>query len=241
MKDTNSIRKAKINLPKYYNPDPMLVEWFRKRLALEEKRSKFSKEEAKAGKKLSNTFYKELKESGARKSEVLDKKIFQSMANLIYFFECIEITPKMRTIFEKDIIKLLDLKKTRDSAEAVGRGMDPWAYTFRENNLARLISNIVSQDIDNKDRIDFRIAILYQLQLIINDKVKRLMKNEFGFGGQIAKSSKEDFDNAAGWLAMMVKSIPDDFEEDYNRDIGFLPIFLTSKGGYVKKMAEKFS
>ena len=45
------------------------------------------------------------------------------------------------------------------------------------------------------------------------------MKNEFGDGNQIYKSAKEDFDNSVGWLAMMVKSIPDDLEKDSNRKI----------------------
>ena len=216
---TKSTHKAERNISKYYNPNEELILWLQKRQNLEQKRSNFHKSKKNAGKKLPNSFDKKIKESSARKSEILDKIIFPSMANLIYFFECVNATPKMKELFEKDIITLLDLRKVKDSAEGADRGMEPWVHTFEENNFARLIYNIVSLDKEWEDKIDFRVAVLYQLQLIINAKVERLMKNEFGSEGQITKSSKEDFDNVVGWLAMMAKSIPDDLEKDSNRKI----------------------
>jgi len=223
LKATNSINEAKTISIKYTSPNSSLVKWFKKRFTLEEERSEFEKTHAKAGKKLSKKFYKKSNESSARKSDILDKIIFPSMVNLIYFFECVNATPKMKELFEKDIITLLDLRKVKDSAEGADRGMEPWVHTFEKNNFARLIYNIVSLDKEWEDKIDFRVAVLYQLQLIINAKVERLMKNEFGSEGQIAKSSKEDFDNVVGWLAMMAKSIPDDLEKDSNRKIVVLP------------------
>jgi len=219
MKDNKSGHEAKNKSPKYYNPDSALIDWFQQRLELEEERSIFSKVKAKAGKKLPNTFNSKIKESAAKKSLLLDKIIFPSMTNLIYFFECVNSTPKMKELFERDLINLLDLRKVKDSVELADQGGKPWIHTFEENNFSRLILNVVSLDSEWKDKIDFRVAVLYQLQLIINAKVERLMKNEFGSEGQIAKSSKEDFDNVVGWLAMMAKSIPDDLEKDSNRKI----------------------
>lgn len=207
------------NITKYYNPNEGLVSMLQKRQNLEQERNEFYKSKKNAGKKLSNAFGRKIKESSARKSQILDEVIFPSMANLIYFFECVNATPKMKELFEKDIINLLDLRKVKDSVNLVNEGSVPWVHTFEENNFARLIYNIMSFDTEWKDKIDFRVAVLYQLQLIINAKVEHLMKNEFGSEGQIAKSSKVDFDNVVGWLAMMAKSIPDNLEKDSNRKI----------------------
>ncbi len=228
---THTKHKESIINPKYSNPHPDLIDWFQKRLTLEHERKEF----AEKGQKPTKSFHSKIKSSGARKAEFLDEIIFPSMANLIYFLEALEISPTLKKLFEKDLIKLLDPRFVKYEAKGMEMGMNMSSYVFRWNNLARLVSKAVSlnytTDKEEKSVKNFRIALIYQLQTIIRDEVKYIFEKQFGYMSQVTKSAMKDFGNTIGWLALAAKSISEEFEKEPDRAIGFAPITYSNRSG----------
>ena len=229
--DTQNTHEEEIPIPKYHNPHPDLIDWFQKRLTLEHERKEFAEKDQKPTK----SFHNKIKSSGARKAEFLDEIIFPSMVNLIYFLEALEISPKLKKLFEKDLIKLLDPRFVKDEARSIEMGMNFSSYVFRWNNFARLVSKAVSLDYTTKKEEEtvknFRVALLYQLQTIIRDEVRYIFEKQFGFNGQVTKSALKDFGNTIGWLALAAKSISDEVDKEPDRAIGFAPITYSNKSG----------
>lgn len=228
-KDTDITHEGKNLNPKYFHPDEDLVNWFKERLKLIQKKKEFQLKKD-AGEKLPNSFYKKMKASGARKTEILDKIVFPSMANLIYFFEAITISPSLQNLFEKDIKNLLDPRFTKDFAKSSGSSLVTASHQFRKNSMARLISNALSLKTEKKEKMfkSFKIALLFQLQSIIRDNVEMLLQEEYTSESQITKSASEDFDNTIGWLAFLARSLSDDIDKEGERQIG-LPIQLSGE------------
>ncbi len=222
----NIMTNAKSESSKYTNPDEKLVAWLQKRLKLEDEIRDMN-EEKDAGKTIVNSIYSRKKESNARKSDILDQIIFPSMANLIYFFETLEKNSEVKKSFEKPLIDLLNPQFTAEHVRKGEIGMPgSTLHMFRNNNLKRLVSNMISIDYEKNDEIlrDFRIALLYQLQLITYDAVKEIFKKEYGVFGQITKSVKEDFEKTIGWLALIAKSGSNELKGQ-NREMGFSNLF----------------
>ena len=218
-----------VSIPKFHNPHPDLIDWFQKRLILEHERKDFIQK----GEKPTNSFHNRLKSSGARKTELLDELIFPAMTNLIFFFEALEISPTLKKLFEKDLIKLLDPRFVKGDVKSREMGMNTSGYyAFRWNNFTRLVSNAVSLDVGTKKApIDnFRISLIYQLQGIIRYEVGRLTEREYGWSGQITKSVTEDIDKVMGWLAFLAKSVSEQADKEPDRVIGFGPITYSNKG-----------
>jgi len=234
MKDTKSRRVDDESSQKYYNPDARLVDWFAKRLILEQERKR-SKGKGKTRDKPSNRIYKELKDSGARKAEILDKIIFPAMTDLIYFFEAIEMSPTLKNLFEKDVKKLLDTRFSKRSAEFPNLSMRfSTSIQFKNNNLFRLLSNALSLDFGESgiehDTRNFRLGLLYQIQGLILDIMDGVFSKEYDFHSQISKSALQDYNRAVGWLAFIAKSVSDEKIEQYDKSIGFMPITYSNKG-----------
>lgn len=226
--DTQNTHEEEIIIPKYYGPHSDLTEWFRKRLILEHQRKEFSKK----GQKPTESFHNKIKSSGARKAEFLDEIIFPSMANLIYFFEALEISPSLKKLFEKDLIKLLDPRFSKKHAKQSEMGLNISSWAFRWNSFARLVSNALSLDMGtNKILIrNFRVALIYQIQTIIRDEIKKLLTHQYGITGQITKAALNDFESTMGWLALLAKSISDEADKESDRVMGFAPISYSNKG-----------
>jgi|GEM_PF-6791593 len=228
-KDTKSTQKADDLEIIYYNPDSRMVEWFRKRLILEQEKKRHRNN----GSKPSNKFHKEMKESAARKVEILDKVVFPAMTDLMYFFEALEVSSDLKQLFEKDVKKLLDARFTNKMSDLASDARFQSFYRFRNNNLYRLLSNILSLDFGETgieiDTKNFRIGLLYQLQCLILDSMDGILEEEYGFFSQVSKSAMKDYRSAVGWLAFIAKSISDD-SIDYDRKIGFVPITYSTRG-----------
>ncbi len=239
MKSTKSTHKTISKFPKYSQPDEELVSWFHERLELEKEKTQFQPR-IKGGGKLPISLQKKLNRSAARKTELLDDVIFRSLANLIYFFEVQSRAPRLRKLFEKDVIDLLDPRFVDKNVENMSMGLNTTSYAFRTNSLSRLISTALAIDdrnIKNGTIVkDFRIALLFQLQMIIRDYVDRVFSIEFGFSNQIAKSAKIDFDKTVGWLALIAKSSSEDSEKELDRTMGFEPIWHSTKSDRLRRI-----
>lgn len=223
-KDTNSTSKANNNKKKYFVPDETLINWTSERLGLENERNEFDMKKS-AGEKLSTRWYTAMKSSGARKADILDEIIFPSLANLIYFSEAIKSNPKLDELFESDEIELFGSKLVEGDISFLEKGGDPSSSKFYQNNLARFISNILTIDKSKvKEHLvlqDFRLSLFYQVQSIIRDMVKEILK-EYG-SIQIFKSAGEDFDNTLRWLAFIAKSSSEKSDFEYKREIRIEP------------------
>lgn len=233
MKSTKITHKASSKETKYYKPDEALVRWFSERLEFEKERKQLQSRK-KAGGKLPNSFQKKLNNSSARKADILSDIVFPSMANLIYFFEAITMSPQLDKIFEKDLIDLLDPRSTKKAAEWRSESSTPQtSFIFRRNNFARLISAIVMVDRfmleDGKPVKDFRISLLYQMMSIINDKMRAFFESEYGYVNQITKSALTNFQDILGWLALAASVTDDNSNKIPDRDIGFSHIRSSNK------------
>jgi len=185
----------------------------------------------KEGRDLSEEDKKKIRESDRMKVYILDKFIFQSMANLIYFFEAIASSRRLSEAFEDEIAELLDPGRAREAAEFSGGGMRFNSMQFRSNNLARLIIAMLSIHQDRSDSrkptTDFRVGLMYQIQNIIGDMMDSLLSNEFSTN-QIWKSAMDDYSRMKGWLALLASST-EDYRGEYDRRIGFSSIWWSNK------------
>jgi hypothetical protein len=229
--DTQNVNKAEKKGEKHFYPNERLTEWITERLDLERKRTEFESTK-KAGEKLSKKLYKEIKASGARKTEILDDIIFQSMANLIYFFQAIYESPQLNELFEKDVIELLDPRRVREDINLVNGRMNSSGLAFRQNNFARLVLTaltIPNAKMKKKGPLtDFRIALLYQLQSIIRDKVEDILRRDHGWSGHITLKAGEEFYDTLRWLALIAEAAAEEVKDEHNRVIDVQPMKLTN-------------
>ena len=127
-----------------------------------------------------------------RKTDVLDK-IFTSMANLIFFFECIAESDELRSIFENDVLDLLGLRRNSPESHRAG-------YIF-----SRLIKSILltGKIPDGEDAIDFRLLLIDLLQQTLIEKVSISLPDVINREPGAKKNVLDDFDPACAWTRMV--------------------------------------
>ena len=216
-----------INKSKSYIPDESLVSFIQEWLHIHKKRAKLTKE----GKDLTSEEKERIKKLDRMKVYHLDNTIFPAMANLVYFFEAVGSSKILSDGFEDDLIELLNPGNIKS---AVRMDVNKERFTssqFRRNNLARLIMAIlnVPRSKDGKDPSNFRISLMYQLQNIVGDEMEEMIQKEYSYS-QIWISSNEDYNRMKGWLALLARTT-EDYNEESNRNLGFLPIGLSNKRG----------
>lgn len=101
--NTHKIQKEHKEDYKGYKPHEGLVDHLFKRLQNEQRYQKFKN----AGGDWSDEYQRERKELLRMKVYVLDKYIFQSMANIVTFLEYCYMYPTLQQVFEEDIEELL--------------------------------------------------------------------------------------------------------------------------------------
>lgn len=227
MKNKNLKQSNSIGEGKSYIPDETIVNFIQGWLQLHKKKAVLAKD----GKELSEEDKKKIREFDRMKVYILDKFIFQSMANLIYFFEAIASSRRLSEAFEDEIAELLDPGRTREAAEFSGNNMRFNSMQFRSNNLARLIIAMLGIHQDRSDNrkpaTDFRVGLMYQIQNIIGDMMDSLLSNEFSTN-QIWRSAMDDYSRMKGWLALLARSI-EDYRDENDRKIGFSSIWWSNK------------
>ena len=136
-----------------------------------------------------------------KKVDTVDK-IFQSMADLIYFLEMTAKHSELREIFEKDLEDLLDIRPdSKMQGLSTLLGVQHRGVRLTQTNLTRLIyaSLIPHQD----DYQNFRLRLLNKLQGIVFEKMWWIMRNKFGSQSQIMDSVVDDMAKCVGWTAML--------------------------------------
>ncbi len=214
-----------INGSKSYIPDESLVSFIQEWLQIHKKRAKLTKE----GKEITDDEKKRIRELDRMKVYHLDNTVFPAMANLIYFFEAIGSSKILSDGFEDEVIELVSPGNVKSAARMSADGMRMSSMQFRRNNLARLIISILNtpRTKEKSSLSKFRISLLYQLQNIIGDEMDAMILHEYSYS-QIWKSAMDDYGRMKGWIALLARST-EDYKEESNRNMGFLPIWLSNK------------
>ena len=111
-------------------------------------------------------------------------KIFQSMANLIYFFEVMTANPKLLIEFEDDIKDLCDLRNSSnpDTIDVYRKNSHPSIH-LNSNNLIRLLSAILLVNhfsSEKKDTFDdFRLKLVNQIYSVVAAKLINVYETEY--------------------------------------------------------------
>lgn len=168
------------------SPDDRLINYLDRKLRLIEASRK---------RQLTHDEKKEEKRLNEEKSRViLDKVIFPSLSNLIYFFETLADSEEMRRLFDDDAMDLFGTSQTEeDNAKE--------QVTTRDNNLARLVAAILIPDFEytknEQIKEDFRLRLLHDLQDVIRIKTIIAISQAYP-KTMMAESFAEDMEKALG-------------------------------------------
>lgn len=153
----------------------------------------------------------------SKKVYYLDR-LFQSLADLIYFLETTSTNSQLRDNFEDDLEELLDVRPYRiaHGLHAV-IGVKSGGFLPHTNLIRLIYASLIPYD---KDYKNFRLKLLTQVQMLIYEKIWSIIRDEYGHSTLIAKSVMEDMKRSLGWVSML--SHPKDYEkENPSRVINF--------------------
>ena len=141
-------------------------------------------------------------------------KLFQSMADLIYFLEMTAKHSELREIFEKDLEDLLDIRpdsKMKELSSSLGIQIE---ITLSQTNLIRLVYASLIPHQENYE--NFRLRLLNEIQGVVYDKMRWVMQDKFGVN-QVYSSVINDMEKCIGWTAMLAG--PKDFDKTTQKRI----------------------
>lgn len=188
--------KKEMSSKKGYVPDDLVSNYMREKLHFEKKR----KEEKLQGRELSeDSKYLNLKK---RKADVL-RRIFTSMANLTFFFECIAENEEIKRVFEDDILDLFGLRRNTPELNRPG-------YMFSRLMSSILIGGKLSElkleDLLEREKVqtnDFSLVLTDLLQQAVNDKVSITLPAIIDEVPDARTNVLSFFNAARGWTKML--------------------------------------
>jgi hypothetical protein len=195
-------RKPK-NRPKYYPPDKTLSDYMHEKLQFEKQ---CIKDGVRGSDRTSHPDYNKLTK---KKHDVLPK-LFTSMANVYFFFDCIanvsssampnidkderEARKVIRELFESDVKDLLGIRRTNSTRQI---------YAFLFDRLIHSLIYTGDGDVDKAD--DFRLKLIHILQdSIFRSTQVPLLADFSGKGWGIALN---DIGRASAWTEMLAKKV----------------------------------
>lgn len=193
---------------RHFGPDSELKEYLSKRLQI----AKQMDEMDAAGREIPPEVYASEKSLRTKKVRILNGIVFQAMADLTFFFECIAEHPDLKDIFDNDIQDLLGLRRNTPESQRSG-------YMF-----ARLIRSILitnkklgfKQEDTRRSREevkDYRLILTDLLQQSVQDKVQRPLSNVIKTP-EARKNVLDDFSRARGWTIMLKHSIDENLVKE---------------------------
>lgn len=208
MKNTKSIPNDNKIQRKNTEPDDKLKVWFQKRLELEKKFTKTDPKQSRKTEGEIKELTRERNSSNSRKTEMLDKIIFPSLANLVYFAETLESNPELQNLFENDLKDLIDIR-SRDAD-----GMSDYFYSanthfpsmrLSSNNIVRLISSLLCLRNDEKHDLNnnFRNKILNELNKIICAKSLKILNSKPSDYDVVYETAKETLSRSIGFTMLI--------------------------------------
>ena len=183
---------------KYFTPNKELLRCMEETLQIKRKAEKLKLH----GEELSGI--DKIKERNLRtnKTRILDKIIFQSMANLTFFLDSVSRHPQLQSVFDDDLKDLFGIR--RNNSNAQNRG-----FMF-----GKLMGGILTYEpyaVDNKvkDKNNFRIVLLHALQYGIFQFMTQLIHEEFNTPGTI-KIVLDDLSRAVAWINFYASKVEDE-------------------------------
>jgi hypothetical protein len=198
----HSERKPK-NGPKYYPPDKTLSDYMHEKLLFE---IKCINDDLRGTDRTSHPEYNRLSK---KRHDVLPK-LFRSMANVYFFFECIanvsssampnidkverEARKVIRKLFEDDVKDLLGIRRTNPKRQI-------YAFLFD-----RLIFSLIYAGDGRADEADyFRLKLIHILQDNIYRNVQVPLSDDFSPDGK--RLVLNDIGRALTWTEMLAKKV----------------------------------
>ena len=196
------------HLQKHFSPDSRLIEYLRERLQLSAQMDEMDA----AGEEIPPEIFTRDKSLRTKKLRILDDIVFQAMADLTFFFECIAEHPELNDLFDNDIQDLLGLRRNTPELQRSG-------YMF-----SRLIRSILIADKKiefkqgdirrSKEEVNgYRLILTDLLQQSIHDKVEGPLLYVIRTP-EARKNVLNDFDTVRGWTIMLKHSIDEDLVKE---------------------------
>jgi competence protein ComGF len=175
-----------------YRPSSTLIAYLEEKLHL----LKLERKSIMRGEELSDEDKKKKELNQRKKVYVLNHHLFESMANLITFFEFITLHhQELREEFEDEIEELLMGRNKNDKREA--------------DAFSRLVYGATRWDYDN-DPYNFRLSLLFQMQKRITLKIPVFAKKDFDEGagpfGISESIVRQDMERAFTWVGLYARN-----------------------------------
>jgi hypothetical protein len=148
------------NTPKQIGPSETLKEYLTEALALEEFRGRGKK--SKQGASIGARDQLRLRNNDEAKVRTIDN-LFESIANLIYFFQFVNNHPEILYRFKEDIEDLLGLA-----------GQSQLHIDAKNTPFSMLIREFIGTEYTDKN-FDYRPRLLHVLQFLVNQKSDEIM------------------------------------------------------------------
>lgn len=132
------------------------------------------------------------------KTHYLDKHVFPSMANIVFFFDAISMYPELQDEFELSIKDLLGIRRISPRA-------NNYAYVFQT-----LIHSIIYTKKGYNDS-NFRLRLILELQKIIRQRILSLTVGTFG-NDNVARHVNEDIDRAEAWTELVASKVDEEYD-----------------------------
>ena len=198
----SQVKKDKIT--NGYMPNNSLVKFLEEKLRFEKERnSKLP------GEKLSKNDQKKGQELKRMKNYILNKHVFQSMANLVTFFEYVSKNPELQQVFDDDIYELLLGGKENGSHDVV---------IYR-----RFLESTIKWDWKS-DPSNFRLTLLYTLQNVIFQNFPFIMNDVLmgeTYSSELGNAVRQDLSRAYLWTKMLASKTRYEKSDDFHRPVLF--------------------
>jgi hypothetical protein len=176
----------------HYRPSQRLVKYLDEKLHLYTLERQLKTQ----GKDLPPDKKRQKRANNTARYNVLKTQIFQAMANLIVFFEFINLHhPELQKEFEDEIEELLMGRNKNDKREA--------------DAFSRLVYGATRWDYDN-DPYNFRLSLLFQMQKRITLKIPVFAKKDFdedaGPFGISESIVRQDMERAFAWAGLYARN-----------------------------------
>jgi hypothetical protein len=167
-----------------YKPKSTLTRYLEEKLQL----SQLERKNKVAGEPLSESDQKRKELNQRMRVHILNRHVFESMANVVYFFEFVGLNSLLDE-FEDDIRELLRGKKYVKKLDGT--------YELDSDVFSRLIHSMVDWDVE-KDAYNFRVFLLSEMQDCVRGQFGRLSRRLFGdlIRNDIVDA---DFERAFAW------------------------------------------
>jgi hypothetical protein len=191
-----------------YMPDTVLVEYIHKRLRYEQAKRAERMSENAAGKAENDTNIKDNGPDSRMYNYVMNKVIFPSMANILYFLEQVSKHGELQEVFDEDIEELLGLKIPPDK---IHKGYLPAIY--------RLLLATVTWN-NEKDPTNYRLHVIENMQKICHDRLQNIAYLDGSKGPDMARLIGSDIGRAWTWAQVFASQNKTNYGEA-NRPILF--------------------